>query len=170
MPGISEGQLRFDFPLGWQVSKYDDWSFYRNQFQGVCGRAKAVDILAIEPRVCLWSIEVKDYRQHRRTKAIDLADEVAEKVRDSLSGLVAAHANANDANEKAIACTALDCPRLRVVLHLEQPARHSKLFPRAIDPAKVQQRLKQIVNAIDPHPLVLELSRVRGVPWTAQTA
>ena len=27
-----------------------EWSFYRNQFQQVCGGAKAVDILAIEPR------------------------------------------------------------------------------------------------------------------------
>jgi hypothetical protein len=166
MPEIIEGRLTFSFPIDWQASKFDEWSFYRNQFQQVCGGAKAVDILAVEPRVCLWKIEVKDYRQHRRTKTLDLAVEIAEKVRDSLAALVAAHANANDSDEKAMAVTALRCPRLRVVLHLEQPAKHSTLFPRAIDPANVRQRLKQLIKAIDPHPLVIETGRMNGVAWT----
>ena len=169
MPTITEQQLQFDFPNGWLASKFDQWSFYRNQFQNVCGGTKAVDLLAVEPRVCLWSVEVKDYRQYRRTKTIDLADEIALKVRDSLSALVAARANANDTVERQMARNALGCSRLRVVLHLEQPRKHSKLFPRAIDPAKVQQRLKQLVKAIDPHPLVIELNRMAGVAWTAQT-
>ncbi len=63
MPEIIEGQLTFSFPSDWQASKFDEWSFYRNQFQQVCDGAKAVDILAVEPRVCLWTIEVKDYHQ-----------------------------------------------------------------------------------------------------------
>jgi hypothetical protein len=167
MTEITEGRLKFTFPNDWQASKFDEWSFYRNQFQRVCGGAKAVDILAAEAKACLWTIEVKDYRRHRRTKTIDLGDEVAEKVRDTLAALVAAKANANDADEKAMAVAALRCPRLRVVLHLEQPAKHSTLFPRAIDPANVQQRLKQLIKAIDPHPLVIELSRMNGVAWTA---
>lgn len=169
MPSITEGQLTFDFPNGWQVSKFDEWSFYRNQFQQACGGTKAVDILAVERRTCLWNIEIKDYRQHRRTKTIDLPDEIAVKVRDSLAALVAARANANDADEKALAKAALSCSRLRVVLHLEQPAKHSKLFPRAIDPAKVQQRLKQLIRAIDPHPLVLEMNRMNGVSWATKS-
>jgi hypothetical protein len=168
MPSIIEGQLVFDFPNDWQASKFDEWSFYRNQFQQVCGGAKAVDLLAIAPNACFWNIEVKDYRRHRRTKTIELAEEIAVKVRDSLAALVAARANANDYNEKAMAEAALRCPQLKVVLHLEQPARHSKLFPRAIDPAKVQQRLKQLIKAIDPHPLVLEINRMRGVAWTVR--
>jgi hypothetical protein len=167
MTEIIEGQLTFRFPVDWKVSKFDEWSFYRNQFQQVCGGAKAVDILAIEPKVCVWTIEAKDYRQHRRTKAIDLAAEIAEKVRDSLAALVAAKANANDADEKAMAAAALRCPRLRVVLHLEQPAKHSTLFPRAIDPANVRQRLKQLIKSIDPHPLVIEMGRMNDVTWTA---
>ena len=125
-----------------------------------------MDILAIEPRVCFWKIEVKDYRRHRRSKTINLADEVAAKVRDGLAELVAARANANNAGERAMAAAALNCSRLRVVLHLEQPAKHSKLFPRAINPAAVQQRLKQLVKAIDPHPLVLEIGRLHTVAWT----
>ena len=168
MPSIREGQLIFQFPDGWKVSKFDGWSFYRNQFQNVCGGATAIDLLAIEAPSCLWKIEVKDYRRHRRTKTNDLAEEVAGKVRDSLAALVAAQVNANDREERALARVALRCRRLRVVLHLEQPARHSKLFPRGINPANVQQRLKQLVKPIDPHPLVLEASRMQGVAWTVQ--
>lgn len=167
MTEIIVEKLTFNFPDDWQASKFDEWSFYRNQFQQVCGGAKAVDILAIEVRACLWTIEVKDYRQHRRSKTIDLAEEIAMKVRDSLAALVAAKANANDEDEKAMAVTALRCPRLRVVLHLEQPAKHSALFPRAIDPANVQQRLRQLIKAIDPHPLVIDMGRMNGVAWTA---
>lgn len=166
MPSITEGQLTFQFPDHWKVSKFDDWSFHRNQFQNVCGGAKAVDLLAVEARICFWHIEVKDYRLHRRTKTIDLADEVAFKVRDSLAALVAARANANDRAERDLANAALRCRSLRVALHLEQPATQSKLFPRAINPAAVQQRLKQLIKAIDPHPLVLETRRLGGAAWS----
>lgn len=46
MPAINEGQLTFQFPVNWEASKYDDWSFYLNQFQSVCGGAKAIYVLA----------------------------------------------------------------------------------------------------------------------------
>lgn len=166
MLSLQVGELTFQFPDSWQVNLFDDgWSFYRNQFQSVCGGAKAVDIFAINTESCFWMIEVKDYRQHRRTKVIKLADEVAAKVRDSLACLVAAQMNANNAEEKSQAINALRCSRLRVVLHLEQPEKHSKLFPRSIDPANVRQQLKQRIKAIDPHPLVLETARMGNVPW-----
>ena len=162
---MTEEQLTFTFPGGWLAMKFDDSSFYRNQFQRACGGAKAIDILAVELQRCFWVIEVKDYRRYPRTKAINLADEIAFKVRDSLAAIVAASVNANNKAEKQIAQHALRCPRLRVVLHLEQPAKHSKLFPRAIDPANVQQKLKQLIKAIDPHPLVLEMDRMASVAW-----
>ena len=140
MPTIEEGNLKFDFPENWFASKFDEWSFYLNQFQSVCGGAKGVDVVAVDPDACLWQIEAKDYRRHRRTKTI--------------------------ADERQFARRAVRCPRIRIVLHLEQPTTHSKLFPRAIDPAKVKQRLKQLIKAIDPHPLVLEMSRMQGVAWS----
>ena len=109
MTEITEEALTFTFPSSWQVSKADEWSFYRNQFakrfDGVrlaCKKCnaevrcrecntvktigtKAVDILAIDSESVAWLIEVKDYRRHQRTKAINLADEIAVKVRDSLA-------------------------------------------------------------------------------------
>ena len=53
-------------------------------------------------------------------------------------------------------------------LHLEQPAKHSRLFPRAINPANVKQQLKQLIKPIDPHPLVTETRRMNGVAWSVR--
>jgi hypothetical protein len=163
---ITEGTLEFTFPNGWRASKADDWSFYRNQFaryfDGVrlaCKKcnaevrcrecettkaigAKAVDILAITPGSVVWLIEVKDYRRNRRTKAIDLADEVAVKVRDSLAMFAAASKNANDLVEKTDASDVGSSSTVRVVLHVEQVQTPSRLFPRAINPANVKPRLR----------------------------
>lgn len=166
MPTIHEGNLSFSFPGTWEAGKYDNWSFYRKQFQSVGGGTKAIDILAISPSHNAWFIEVKDYRLHPRTKVIELADEVATKVRDSLAGIFSAKVNANDIREKSLATKAVNATKIRIVLHLEQPAINSILFPRAIDPAKIKQKLKQILKAVDAHPLVLERSFPGTVEWT----
>lgn len=166
MPKLSEGKLAFTFPdNGWMVSKYDEWSHYRNQANTLCGSAKAIDFLAIERESCCWLLEVKDFREHRRTKAIDLADEVAVKVRDTLAALVGAQRLANDDSERSHARKAIRARSIRIVLHLEQPKQHSKLFPRVIKPADVLQRLKQLLKPIDPHPLVVELNSRHDIPW-----
>lgn len=165
MPAITEGGLTFTFPAGWDASKFDEWSFYRNQFQGICGGAKAIDILAIE-QDCCWLIEIKDYRHRRRTKSGHVAEEVAAKVRDTLAALAAARVNANDATERATAAAALRRNRIRVVLHLEAAGRRSRLFSPSLDVANVQQRLKQCVKPVDPHPRVCSSARMAGCAWT----
>lgn len=165
MQTIPVDSLTFVFKDNWKVSKIDEWSYYRNQFQKVCGGAKAVDLLVVDQNNCAWLIEAKDYRQHRRTKTIDIAEEVSCKVRDSLAGMFACHVYSNDA-EKGLARAAFNANKFRIVLHLEQPSRHSKMFPRSIDPAQVKQKLKQLIKPIDPHPLVLEMSNMRNVAWS----
>lgn len=157
---LQEGDLAFVFPGDWEVSQYDAWSFYRNRFKDCCSGCKAVDFVAILARNSkeLWLVEVKDYRRHPRTKAVDLPEEIALKVRDSLAGIAAASFQADDRDEKALASRALKNKKVRVAFHLEQPQKHSKLFPRAIDPSKVLQKLKALVKPIDPHPLVVERS------------
>lgn len=152
---LQEGALTFIFPEGASASKYDDWSHYRNQYQSICGGSKAVDIVYLEQKTA-WLIEVKDYRINRRTKAIDLADEITEKVRDTLAGLVSAQFQANDVDEKKCARGLLRAQRLRIVCHLEQPAKHSKLRPRAIEPDKLQLKLRLMLKSIDPHPAVVD--------------
>ena len=58
---------------------------------------------------------------------------------------------------------------MRVVLHLEQPRSHSKLFPRVFDLADVQQKLKQLVRTIDAHPMVVEQESLDRVRWSGVT-
>ncbi len=107
MPSLQEGELTFDFPdEGSDVAKYDEWSFFRNQFQTVCGRAGGVDFIFVEHQRT-WLIEVKDHRNHRRTKVADLAGEIAAKVRDTLAGLAACRCNANDTDERHVSNRAL---------------------------------------------------------------
>ncbi|MBI4322293.1 MAG: hypothetical protein HY675_27685 [Chloroflexi bacterium] len=169
MPTLREGSLVCTFPDDWEVTKYDDWAFYRNQFANCCCGNKAVDFLAHDPiDRTLWLIELKDYRQFRRTKdvKVSLWEEIALKARDTLAGLFAAKVD-NTHAEQLYAARALGVTRLRVVLHLEQPRTHSRLFPRAYDPADVQQKLKQMLKPIDAHPMVIELSEMGTVPWSA---
>lgn len=170
MPEIIVDGRRFKFPELWKVEKYDDWSFYRNQFQSVCGGTKAIDLIALDSSSCSWLIEAKNYQLQRRTKPSELPEEIATKVRDTLAGLVAAKANAPESSEKSFATAAIRCRKLRIALHLEQPAKHSKLFPRAIDPADVLQRMKQLLKAIDPHPLAVDSNAGSQVVWSVQPA
>ena len=167
MVRINEGKLMFTFPADWQVSKYDTWSYYRNQFKDCCTGCKAVDFIAVcqGEKKEVWLIEVKDYNLHPRTKPSDLPVELAHKVRDSLSGMAAALFQAQDREEKRFARKALQCKKIRVALHLEQPQKHSKLFPRAIDPSKVLQKMKALMKPIDPHPVVVERGNSQIKAW-----
>ena len=166
---LSEGSLTFSFPGHCTATWYDEWAFYRSRFQSVAGGSKAVDVLCLTDDVA-WLIEVKDYRRHPRTKPSCLSAEVAAKMQDTLSGLAAASANANERCEQAMARRALAAKRRwRVVLHLEQPNVRSKLRPRPIDPAHVKQELKRSLKAIDAHPTVADRKRPpAGAPWTVQ--
>ncbi|MFP4453917.1 MAG: hypothetical protein ACLFPI_11215 [Desulfobacterales bacterium] len=83
-------------------------------------------------------------------------------MRDSLAGITAASFRANEDEEKRFARKALQGRTIRVALHIEQPQKHSKLFPRAIDPAKNLQKLKALIKPIDPHPLVVERSNCKS--------
>ena len=79
MPTVIEGNLSFQFPTDWRAEKFDESGFYRNQFQRVCGGAKAVDILALGPDRSAWFIEIKDFRGHPRQKSINLLQRLQPK-------------------------------------------------------------------------------------------
>jgi hypothetical protein len=167
---LTEGALAFTFVPEAIADHYDRWSFYRNQFQNGCAQDnKAVDLVC-RFRQETWLIEVKDYRHHARTKVIDLADEIAAKVRDTLAGLVAARCNANEAKERDLAHQLLSARKIRVVLHLEQPVTKSRLYPRGIiEPDKLTQKLRSKLKALDPHPRIASTRNpALGVPWTVQ--
>jgi hypothetical protein len=99
---------------------------------------------------------------------IPLWDEIAIKARDTLAGLFAAKVEMGH-HDHGFAALSVTADKLRVVLHLEQPATHTKLFPRVYDRADVQQKIKQLVKPIDAHPRVVELNNMAHVPWAAES-
>jgi hypothetical protein len=52
--------IEFSFPPDWEFEKYDDWVFYKNQFQSVGEGQKAVDIVARDPQKTLWFIVMEE--------------------------------------------------------------------------------------------------------------
>jgi hypothetical protein len=166
MTNLSEGRLTFIFDAGCGASAYDKRSFFRNQYQSVCGSSKGVDFLCIDNGV-LWLIEIKDYRRRNTPKPSNLAPDVARKMRDTLAGLMAAQCHANDAAERDFARRAARAGRLRVVIHVEQPEKISRLFPRAVDPADLKIQLEKLLKAIDPHPAIVDQHNLQpAMNWT----
>ena len=169
MTTITEGNLTFRFPAGCQASKYDDWSFYRNQFQSVAGGSKAIDILCVEGDDS-WLIEVKDYRASSRTKATDMADELAMKVRDTLAGLAVAAKKASKTHERQHARQSLKNRRWRIVLHLEQSTSPRRLWRVPIDIGTLLLKLKsRKLKVVDAHPIICDRNSLPNrIPWTVQ--
>lgn len=188
MTAITEGSLTFTFPEEWKVSKFDEWSFYREQFMKVadakmhcsqcdselicahCGNnrvagAKGVDIIAIDSNQCCWCVEIKDYRLSTRQRASELADVVALKVRDTLAALAVARMNANEIGEQDMAGHAMRSRSFRVILHLELPV-ESRLGQNQSLRTNLTQRLKQLVKAIDAHPRVVDKDHLNSFEWT----
>lgn len=149
---IDEDALRFTFHSGIQAAKYDDWAHYRNQFQNkCCTDNKAVDIIAHDYQIT-WLCEVKDFRQGNRDPSKPpLEIEIAQKVRDSLAGLVSAQFYANNPTEQQFAKDVLHCQSIRVVLHIEQATERRQIYHLP----DLQDKLRKLLKAIDPHVLVL---------------
>ncbi|BDI34220.1 hypothetical protein CCAX7_62710 [Capsulimonas corticalis] len=166
MPAITIDGLVFTFPQGWIVEKYDDWAFHQNRFQSIPPGRKAVDLIAISPNKTLYLLEVKDYRHYSRSKSIELTDEITIKVVDTLAALIPAKIHANNSNEKDCARKATQANEIHIVFHLEQPAVHSKLYPQVTNTANLQQRLRQMLRAVDPHLKVVSKNTMQSLPWT----
>jgi len=165
MPRIDADGFYFDFPERWIASKYDDWAFYREHWSRIGNGIKSVDIVAVSPDRTGWLIEVKDYGEHPRTKPSDLAQEVVDKVLDTLAAILPAAVNATDDPERTLAFSLCRAERLRIVLHLELPAAGSRLHRNAVDPADVLQKLRQRLKPVDRTPIVTAMAQMRGVPW-----
>lgn len=152
---LIEGSLSFELEQVNFAEKYDDWRHYRNVFNSACESSKAVDFL-VSKAGTLWLIEVKDYRRHLRTKPSNLADEVMLKVRDTMAGLVSTAFVGMDSGEKSTSRSALSHRKLRILFHLEQPSKPSRLFPMSVDPADILMKLKQRLRFADYHPIVVD--------------
>ncbi len=158
-------QLSFSFPQGWDVVKYDDTSFYRNQFGRMWQSIRAVDLLAVSDNNVAYLVEVKDYRLATDAAPTDLPLIIAQKIFDTLAALLPCSLNANETVEQDIAAKACGCKKLVVVLHLEQPNVQVGIF-RPYNRADLQQKLRQILKPIDAHPWVLQKSKMGTAAWT----
>jgi hypothetical protein len=121
---IEEEFLRFEFGDDWHVIKYDEHADYADRIRHLPD-TKAVDFAAIYSARTLFLVEVKDFRGHRienrdRIRVGELADEVGQKVRDTIAGIVAAHHRGNAKTwEKFTRCLTSTEPPVRVLLWLE---------------------------------------------------
>lgn len=142
---ITEGTLEFVFPKTWQAEKFDDTGFYRKHFQGFAD-SKSVDVVAFSADGDeLWLIEVKDYRVNRRDKSLDLFREIAIKVRDTLACLYLARGKP-EITLYGFAQQAAAKTKIRVALHLEQPAKPSKLYPPIVERGNAYLKLAQTMR------------------------
>lgn len=164
--------VRFTFPTSCSATQYDGWAFYRKQVNRIPG-IKAADLVAIMQNASTaYLVEVKDYRgdprtqeRRMRTKPSELPVEVAEKVSHTLGGVRAARTQARDAGEQGAADAVCRAGRLRIVLHLEQSS-GSRLFPRIVDPANLQTKLRRLLKAVDPHAAVVSAASMGDLPRT----
>ncbi len=162
MPALNIDGLTFTFPQAWQASKYDEWSFYRNQFAKQGDGIKAVDAVALAPTNVAFLIEVKDYRHPDTEKPSQLPEAIANKVLHTLAAMLPAKLHANSPAEKQLATAILDCASLRVIAHIEQPQRHRPV----VDLADIKQKLRQLLRAVDAHPKVVSMNDMNGLTWT----
>ena len=126
---LDEGHLRFEFDDAWTVVKYDDtveYAHIRDQTE-----AKGVDFVGLiaagSSRFVIHLIEVKDFRGHRienapRIRDGELALEVAQKVRDTVAGVIGACRTSGEVQPWQRFAGALRRRRdeVKVVLWLEQ--------------------------------------------------
>ena len=170
----------FEFPDGWLVMKYDATPYYKVKFQGKTKGARglkpemaAVDLVATNPNErepTMYLIESKDYRVNRRNKPISPDEEFIRKVLDTLTGIIPSALCSSSFlhGEKILREQLKKARKLRLVYHFEQPARHSKLFPRPFDPADLQSQIRAELRVIDPHALVLDNTMPRKVAWSVR--
>ena len=166
MPVLNIDGLVFTFPENWQASKYDEWSFYRNQFIKQFDGIKAVDIVVLNPEKTAFIIEVKDYRHPNTEKPSELPQAIANKVLHTLAGLFSAKLNATELNEQQLAAGVLECTSLKIIVHIEQAQRHRPV----IDLADVKQKLKKLLRAIDAHPKIVSMNKMANLPWIVAVA
>jgi hypothetical protein len=116
--------LRFEFDDGWRGVKWDDHPGFRTSRWRLT-ESKAIEFAGVRDSV-LWLFEAKDFRGYRiqnkqRLTQGELAEEVADKVRDSLAGLLWSCQREHDSGDfTAVARALLDRnQKVQLVIWLE---------------------------------------------------
>jgi hypothetical protein len=172
---IHEGKLRFEFESQWRVARYDGdedaapaHAFYQNQVSRLPG-TKAVDFVGILVGEG-YLIEVKDFRGYRipnkkRLSSGDLAIEVAQKVRDTIAGLVGAVRNETNPSILTDAGLLLfkKAETVRIVLWLEDDAAvNAKAWAEELN--TMTTRIQTYLRWLTPRVLVVSISTYANKP------
>jgi hypothetical protein len=172
-----EDRLRFTFERpAWDAVKWDDDPAYRDGLQRLGGRA--VDIVATLERRSLRLFEVKDPRGHAveyhdRVSNEELAQIVADKVRDTIAGLVFAR-DRHSGDHLLVHLRTLfvgRTERVMVILWLETPGLDQ---PRAVMLAGLIERKLRWMNssvtvtsrALWPGMGGVTVESMDGAPWS----
>jgi hypothetical protein len=99
-------------------------------------------------------IEAKDYRAHSRISTEPIHEVILNKSLSTLAALLPAALNGNVLEEREMAQRCLKAQKIRIVFHLEQPLKKSRLFPVVIDSANLLGILRKKLKPIDPHPKI----------------
>lgn len=163
MACFEEGHQRFVFKdQEWTVEKYDAHNDYRSKIANLQG-TKAVDFVALHKgdEGDLYWIEVKDFRGYRiqnkpRLSGGELALEVAEKVRDSIAGVVGAYCTSSNWQTWQPFVQAVwrrKC-RTRVLLWLEEDNMPRPSERRCNSAQVLMQQIKEKLGWLTPRILV----------------
>jgi hypothetical protein len=123
-----------------------------------------VEFVAVLDQRLLYFIEAKDFRGHRienrdRVKDDELATEVAQKVRDTIAGIVAAHHRGSTEDwSRFIACLISSDNPVRVLLWLEDDLPPGPRGRRHNQASVVTDRLKQRLSWLTPRVFVVGLT------------
>lgn len=122
MPDLDVDGSVFSFEDGWEVTKYDEWPYFRNVLNPIKDPKDrglhGCDIVALHGDD-LWLIEAKDYAYEDAKVPHVLVAVVAEKVMDTLAGL---HAGTRGEHDHYELCRrAVRARGLYVVLRIDLP-------------------------------------------------
>lgn len=125
---LQEGRQTFSFSDAWYFAKYDDGPAHLNLQKTL--PSKAVDFCAVSDSLRVSTlIEVKDFRGHMienkdrvEPNTRELADEVAQKVRDSLAGVIGQSRRAKGNWQKLVRALSKEDYQFVIVLWIELDA------------------------------------------------
>lgn len=169
---ITEGDFSFEFDDTWIPVRYDQHRDYVKKI-GTLPQTKAVDIIAVRRSSGrpLFFIEITDLRGWRvankdHLASGELAIEVAQKVRDTVAGLVGAWRNSSDLESWRQSGDALfdRNRRIQVVLFLEQDLPQTPRERRFSQQDVLTQQIKGRLRWLTTKVLVTSQSRKHDLP------
>jgi hypothetical protein len=179
---LDEGFQRFTFDERWVVFKYDSAETGYFAIKDAVEATKACDFLGVFEETVAYLMEVKDFRGYRvqnrkRLGKGELAMEVAQKVRDTLAGIVSGCRRGDDGYNWRDLVEYLTSPNreLVIVLCLEDDAVRDKA-KLGVQAELIRQKLswlrpkvRVVSQGVNPHKLAgVEVRNLQGACGHAQ--